>query len=484
MASAAALAFRELTASSEDRAILRRFYDEIYVREFSDPDEKESLLNIERYLELKATGWYQKNNYQVVVAVAEGEIVGGAIADYLADPNVGVIEFLVTSPRWRGFGFGRRLLDYTEAWVAASAERAAQPRPDWVLAEINDPFRVDLTAENLDPILRAQIWGHWGYRKLDFPYVQPALSKGQLPVHHMMLAVKPLTGDCSDTFSGIRLIAALHAYLRWAMRIPDPTDNAEFRAMGEYLSGRERIAMIPLERYIGYDPSVPITVEAVTEEGSTLDEVVAVYRDAFPPGPSSLDPSALRTAVRDRVPRLESGCYHLWAIRMDGDASVAGMASFFSLSGIGFGGYLALTTPHRGRGLLRSVVARIEAQMRRDRTGATGWLIECESNSHALRVFSNVGFWEVALDYRQPPLPGSAVVSAPTPLSLAYKEFGASYGPPALTRRALRVALESVLGVVYRIDEPHRSEALLIAEAGMAGWRSEAVEWRRRVTEQ
>lgn len=473
------VAFRELTASDEDRVLVRRFYDEVYTAEFPDPDERESLANIERYLELKQAGWYGDNAYHVVVVECGEGIAGGAIADYLADPNAGAIEFLVVSPAWRGHGLGRRLLDHTEASIAADARRAGRPQADWIVAEINDPFRIDLAADNLDPFVRARIWGEWGYRKLDFPYVQPALSEDQQPVHHLLLAVKPLTGDYQDRLPSAGVLDTLREYMRWAMRIPEPKVNPEYGAMAAHLATRPHVPSIPLERYVGRDDSIPLVIDEVVGEGPDLDGVLAVYADAFPPGATALPASALRRAVATRLARTDAAHHHLWALREAPGAAVAGMTSFFSGPGAGFGGYVALGDPLRGRGRLRSVVARIEEQMRRDRTGARGWLIECEPASQALRVFGHVGFREIALDYRQPPLPGQpGGGGGDSPrLSLAYKEFGATYEAPALTRDELSAALRWVFRVVYDVAEPERSPWLRDVDAQMKAWPSDGVEW-------
>ncbi len=42
---------------------------------------------MERYLGLKAQGWYRKNNYHIIVATEAGEFIAGAIADFLAEAN-------------------------------------------------------------------------------------------------------------------------------------------------------------------------------------------------------------------------------------------------------------------------------------------------------------------------------------------------------------------------------------------------------------
>ena len=72
---------RELDASPEGQAALQRFYHGLYVDEFPDPDERESLANMARYVELKAQGWYRRNNYHVLVIERGGRPVGGAVFD-------------------------------------------------------------------------------------------------------------------------------------------------------------------------------------------------------------------------------------------------------------------------------------------------------------------------------------------------------------------------------------------------------------------
>jgi GNAT superfamily N-acetyltransferase len=471
-----ALVFRELTASPAHRALLHRFYDEAYSPEFPDPDEKESLDNIERYLELKTQGWYGDNAYHVVVVEAGDAIVAGAISDYLADPNAGVVEFLVVTPAARGQGLGRRLLDVTEASIDADAQRVGRPAADFIIAEINDPFRVDLAADNLDPFLRARVWSGWGYRKLDFPYVQPALSEAQQPVRHLLLAVKPVMAAYAKSIPGARLLATVRAYLEWAMRIPDPDANAEYRAMREHLARSDRVASIPLARYVGHDPATSIAVDEVVRDGPDLDAVLAVYKEAFAPDPTFVSPAALRRAVAERETLGPRARYHLWGLREAPAAPVAGMASFYSLPGVGFGGYLALGASLRGRGRLPGIVARIEEQMRRDETGARGWLIECVPNSEALAIFRRLGFREPALDYRQPPL--DAAARAAPRLVLAYKEFGAVYGDPALDREELRNAVRAMFATVYGIDARAGHPLLADLEAQMQAWPTPAVEWR------
>ena len=175
----AGLAFREIDESPAGLAALGRFYRERYVAAFPDPDERESLANMRHYLALKAAGWYGPNNYHAVIAEVDGEPVGGVVFDYLAAPNAGVVEFLFVAGAFRGSGLGRALLDEAISILRDDALARRGRRLTAVVAEMNDPFHRPATPDNLDPFLRAAIWGRWGFHALGFPYVQPALSADQ-----------------------------------------------------------------------------------------------------------------------------------------------------------------------------------------------------------------------------------------------------------------------------------------------------------------
>jgi len=437
---------RDLGTSAADRALLSAFYKDLYIPAFPDADERESLDNIQRYLEKKATGWYGANSYHVHVRLEDGQLVGGAITDYLAGPNTGVIEFLVTSPARRGRGLGRRLLDDAETALAADARAAGAAGLRAVVAEMNDPFRSGLALDSMDPFTRLLIWSGWGYAGLDFPYVQPALSDRQKPVTSMLLAWKPVS-ETGNAVASATVKQVLHEYMRWAMRLDHPQRSAEFTAMARHLDARTTVPLLPLDHYVGHDQARPLDIREVTTNDSDLPEVRAVYAANFADRATALDAEAL--GCQPAGARGGDHAYHLWALRATPEAPVAGLASFFTLPEAGFGGYVALAPPLRGTGRVPLLLARVETQMVRDRLGATGWFVECDD--HVLARFRRVGFHEVAIPYRQPPLrPGG-----PAPaLHLLYKVFGRAYAPPVLTGAVLLAALRRIQTVVYGIERP------------------------------
>jgi ribosomal protein S18 acetylase RimI-like enzyme len=444
---------RDLGAGAADLEVLLAFYENLYAAAFPDPDERESLANMKRYLRLKATGWYGTNNYHVRVLMDGGRIAAGSVSDYLAGPNTGVIEFLVVAPDARRRGLGRRMLDDLEAALGADARAAGSKDLRAVVAEMNDPFRGALRSDSMDPFARLRIWSDWGFQKLDFPYVQPALSAEQRPVTSMLLAWKPVA-PAGSAVPAATVKQVVHEYLRWAMRIEHPERSAEFGAMARHLDQRDEVALMPLDGYVGHDAALPFVVHEITAaDDADLPALRALYRACFPDRATAVEDSALGGGPASVSRRGADHAYHLWALRPSADGPVSGLVSFFTLPDVGFGGYVALGPLLRGTGRLPLVLARVEAQMVRDDLGATGWYVECGDD--AAPSFGRAGFHELAVTYRQPPLrPGG-----PAPvLRLLYKSFGRAYEAPMLGREGFLGAIRQIYRVVYSIDRAEGNE--------------------------
>ncbi len=146
---------------------------------------------MERYLQLKDEGWYQKNNYHILLYLDNGTPIGASIIDYLSVPNVGVIEFLVVSSSLRQSGLGTQLLHWTEDTLDEDSRRAGYNGWAYIIAEMNDPFKLYDLTDSMDPFQRSLIWQRWGYKKIRFPYVQPSLSPDKKPVRNLLLMCKP-----------------------------------------------------------------------------------------------------------------------------------------------------------------------------------------------------------------------------------------------------------------------------------------------------
>lgn len=442
------LRFRELDALPGGLAELVRFYRGLYVSEFPDPDERESLANMKRYLQLKAQGWYGGNNYHIVLVELDGCPVGGCVFDYLAGPSAGILEFLFIGAAWRGLGLGRALLDEATRLLKHDAASRTGKRLAAIVAEMNDPFRPAATPDNMDPFQRCALWGSWGYHKIHFPYVQPALSRTQQPVECLALIATPFGRVASSGLRAGWVLDVVGEYMRWAMRIPEPARNPQYREMARFLGARGRVPLIPLLSYVGRDPGKELQTREIDESDAWFRPVLELLREAIS-APGRVAPEQqFRQALALRA--TGGAKYHLWGLA-GASGRLEGMASFFTLRPAGFGGYAVLRGSLGGKGLLRTVIARIEEQMIRDASGADGWFIECGDD--VLPLFLKVGFCELCVDYR-PPAVGRRTAPAER-LHLMFKPFGLPYERPAPTREFVLDAIAEILRTVYGVAAPH-----------------------------
>jgi GNAT superfamily N-acetyltransferase len=369
--------FHELRFTrAADMDLLKTFYNDCFVPEFPDENERESLEHIQNYLRLKETGWYQKNNYHVIVVLDGDKPIGGSIADYLDKPNAGVIEYFVVLPEHRRTGLGRRLLEATERILHDDADKSRSRPLDWIVAEIDDPFRTQRPTHGIDCFAVARVWDSLQYQFLDFPYVQPALSEDKKPVETLLLTAK----ICSGRFTDQRVPSTdvkelLWEYMRWAMRIREPQKNDEYNKMCEFLPDTGHVKLMSFSDYLGWGAATAHVhiKEVVNASDPELNQAIKVYEQVFKHGDTAIASDDFRNAfATGGLAYQRDYRYHLWTIRSEaGDREAGdceGMASFLTMPSAGFGGYLGLLDSLRGRGMLCGLIARIEERMVRDGT--------------------------------------------------------------------------------------------------------------------
>jgi GNAT superfamily N-acetyltransferase len=249
------LTFKELGTSFRDRISLRKFDENIYKKAFPDEDERESRNNMRKYLKLKKDGWYEKNNYHIVLARMDGRTVAGRIFDYLDGPNVGVAEYRCVDPAFQKQGVGKHLWDHTDNLLIQDAIRAGHKTCDYVVGEMNDPLTyvsksgLEDKTKNLG---RMQSYAKNGWCVLDFTYMQPALSHDQEAVPGLKLILRvPLNAhSVPDSVSPSLVKDIVHEYMRLAMRIDDPKQNQTYEEMAAELDKMPAVRCIPMSQYV------------------------------------------------------------------------------------------------------------------------------------------------------------------------------------------------------------------------------------------
>lgn len=453
----------------ESIARLRSFYAGLYTREFPDADERESLENMENYLRLRASGWYGPNNYHIIFAISEtGETAGGVIADYLAVPNCGVIEFVVVDPGQRGQGLGKLLIEDIALRFAEDAHRAGHRQLDAISGEVNDPYRRCEVDEHLDGFARLQLWHHFGFRLIDFPYVQPPLSAGQEAVTGIALMLQPLREDwrIQGSVPSSFVETLVREFQIWAMRLPDPDGEAVFGRMREHLRARSDVALLDMRDYAARPEPPPFKVVELRPQDPRFGEFAHLYERAFPPSSTAIDVEAFAVGTHRGVSP-GSGIsyeYMLWGLQQTGMESrpgFDGFASFFSLPHCGFGGYVCLSGALQGKGHLRHLLRLMERRLLESNPHLGGWYVECAPGSRESMIFQRLGFTKLPVAYLQPRLPSAPPDGTETVfLDLLYKPFGRIYAPVSgLPPDQLNRDLVEIFSIVYQLsaDEIERA---------------------------
>lgn len=436
-------------------AKLRDFYQGVYTEEFPVADERESLENMEKYLRLKAEGWYGKNNYHILLLENEsGAIAGGIVADYFDRSNVGVIEFVVVDDSLRGQGLGRVLIEAISDRFREDCERVGYSSLNGICGEVNDPYRKCDVPDHLDGFARMRMWHRFGFRLLDFPYIQPALGEGQSAVLGLGLMFRPEKTELSRKVPAELVEHIVADYQIWAMRIPEPDAEPDFQRMQGWLKKRSQVELLDMGAYVCGEESPPFEVLEIKEgDVELMEEFARVYTAAFADEETAVDVSEFAEATRAGQDPL-SHHYWLWGVKAASGGPLLGLASFFSFPHCGFGGYAGLSGPIQHKGCIKRFLRLIEQQMVRVNDVACGWYGECDPGSRASRLAPRLGFTKVPMIYRQPRLHSDKTgVSEGKELDLFYKPFGRVYEVPVLALEDLKRELCEVLARIYFLDE-------------------------------
>ena len=143
-------------------SILTKFNNELYIKEFANEDEAESLENLIN--QAKSMIESNKNNYHCIIAISENEkendIIGGIIGDYFWECNSGVIEYIVVSPNKRKMNIGSSLIsilfDYFNEDAKISSNNIFNSF-DFCFFECENPNKVNLDIKDLC-LSRCHFW--------------------------------------------------------------------------------------------------------------------------------------------------------------------------------------------------------------------------------------------------------------------------------------------------------------------------------------
>lgn len=236
-----ALEFRDVAL--DDRlacAELTLFHAGMYTEAFPNDDERETLPNFLRYLKdsKKNKNW----DFHVVLAKDNGGVVvGGIVFDYFRDVNSMVVEFICVEKEQRRMRIGGRL--WREALRVADSLAARQGKKgvEYVFCEVDSPaLSRDKTLGHLS------FWRNHGFGRVDFDYIQPALTAESRPVEGLWWIGLARSPGGAGVVDARLLETVLHHYLHFAMGIREPGNDPHYAAMKRQLSAHPTVEIVPL----------------------------------------------------------------------------------------------------------------------------------------------------------------------------------------------------------------------------------------------
>ncbi len=210
--------------NKESLVDLAVFYTDIYMECFPNDDERESLNNLLYYL--RNANSNKDNRYHIVVAKNQGgKIIGGTIFDYFGRLNAGVIEFMAVKQKNQSSGLGTMIYNHIQMVLSSDAYSYCHQKLDYIFCEIDSP---EYSKDSIKKYL--YFWNKHSFKRINFSYVQPALSSQQKPVEGLWLVVSCLNGNV-DEIESRYVLNFVKEYMKYSMQIANPTENEVFALM-------------------------------------------------------------------------------------------------------------------------------------------------------------------------------------------------------------------------------------------------------------
>jgi len=162
---------------------------------------------------------------------AVSRLAGLLLAEVFDARSGWIITYVVVAAEMRGHGLGRRLIDHASAVVRQRLRD--QEALLFAETEMGDG---PLVSERFKFLARA------GFRRLDFPYVQPALAPGKKPVTDLHL----LCRTSSQAIDPHRITAFLRRFYA-SIAGPEWSSDATLARVVDGLEQRTMIPTLPLD---------------------------------------------------------------------------------------------------------------------------------------------------------------------------------------------------------------------------------------------
>lgn len=221
-------------------SLFRDFYYSILEPSF----DKEQLETYEQLLETlskKKTNFFGKNSYHILIFFNKDNIIlGGIIYDYFINSNTGLIEYIVTSKSAKKQGIASHAFLQACKNLNVEAHQNGFNNINFICCEVE---KVLSTKQS-----NHYFWDKFGFKRLDFDYIQPPLEEGKNMVRDMNFGIITNAENAQFSQKSISrevLTSILHDYAYYTMRIETPENEPFFIEMIEQLNqNTEQIKLV------------------------------------------------------------------------------------------------------------------------------------------------------------------------------------------------------------------------------------------------
>lgn len=230
--------------NAENLGLFGRFYCELYMREFPDENERESLDNIlEQARRMKSS---ESSSYHCIIATVGSDIVGGIIGDYFPKVNCGAVEFIVVAPDRRHQRIGTGLISNLVNFFNADAQKyIGKSHIDYYFFEVENPDKVTDANAAVKCKERLGFWNKMSAELLQIDYIQPPLEEGKLSVDYLYLAICVIDTKLSrENIDRSRVFGFLREFFAHAFDIKEPENCIEYQQMLKQVESREKLDIL------------------------------------------------------------------------------------------------------------------------------------------------------------------------------------------------------------------------------------------------
>jgi GNAT superfamily N-acetyltransferase len=217
-------------------------FEKLYTEGFPDKNEREEFGLIKQRIAGEKSA-YEPNSI-ILLALVDSEVAGGLIVDWYAGSGAIHLTYIIVAPTYRKMGLGKTLIvdgiPEIKNWI--KEEKGIQIRN--VFFESNNPD--ETTNDNFDPNKRLKIFSKLGAKRIDIPYVQPALDPQRKPVTNLFLLTFPQFNTLSDKILSDDIVAFLEEFYE-GLGVTNPSQNNDFQNIISKLNEtRDKNNCVPL----------------------------------------------------------------------------------------------------------------------------------------------------------------------------------------------------------------------------------------------